>query len=155
MINVEISCYEFGKLWDDLDWAAFSALWPNAPDDKPASAYHLNSGPCRLSDEEVVGLAALGVPLLVKPLPGMMVVKMQDRAKWDHGVRPSAIQDASAVQIAVPDIGLLLLDEVCVREDYCTDMLQSDLDEGWRILAICPPNAARRPDYILGRRRVS
>ena len=27
------------------------------------------------------------------------------------------------------------------------------LDDGWRILAICPPNSQRRPDYILGRSR--
>lgn len=154
MINVEISPYEMGRIWDDLDWSAFSALWPLAMDDKPANSYLINSGPCRLSNEEALKLAALGIPLVVKPLPGMMVVKMQDRAAWDHDIQPQAIQDASAVQISVPDLGLLLLDEVCVREDYCTHALQGDLDDGWRILAICPPNAARRPDYILGRRSV-
>lgn len=155
MINVALSHYEFGAIWENLDWPAFAALWPLAPDEKPAGAYHLDGGPCRLSDEEIVGLTALGVPLVVKPLPGMMVVKMQDRAKWDHDVKPQAIRDGSAISIAVPDLGLMYIDEVRVEEDYCTDMLQGDLDDGWRILAICPPNAARRPDYILGRRKVT
>lgn len=55
------------------------------------------------------------------------------------------------VYVQVPHVGLLAIDEVCVEEDVCTDLLQRRLDEGWRILCVCPPNAARRPDYILGR----
>lgn len=53
--------------------------------------------------------------------------------------------------LALPNIGLLAMDEVTWREDYCTESLQGDLDEGWRILAVCPPNGTRRPTYILGR----
>jgi hypothetical protein len=55
------------------------------------------------------------------------------------------------VQISIPNIGLLAMDEVQVLEDACTDELQRNLDAGWRIVAVCPPNAARRPDYVLGR----
>lgn len=55
------------------------------------------------------------------------------------------------VYVQVPHIGLLAMDEVCVEENCCTDELQRLLDKGWRILCVCPPNAARRPDYILGR----
>jgi hypothetical protein len=36
-------------------------------------------------------------------------------------------------------------------DDACTDDVQRHLDEGWKILAVCPPNSQRRPDYILGR----
>lgn len=53
--------------------------------------------------------------------------------------------------VHIPNIGLLLIDEVQVLEDSCTDSLQRELDQGWRILAVCPPNGTRRPDYILGR----
>ncbi|ATW57872.1 hypothetical protein CNR33_00026 [Pseudomonas phage tabernarius] len=35
-------------------------------------------------------------------------------------------------------------------QDYCTDALQAELDEGWRILAVTTQEQ-RRPDYILGR----
>ena len=53
--------------------------------------------------------------------------------------------------VTVPGIGLMAIREVCVELDLCTDRLQSLLDEGWRILAICPQPDQRRPDYVLGR----
>lgn len=53
--------------------------------------------------------------------------------------------------VHVPGIGLLLLDEVKLLGDCCTDNLQGHLDEGWRIIAACPQPDQRRPDYILGR----
>jgi hypothetical protein len=53
--------------------------------------------------------------------------------------------------IHISNIGLLMIDEVQLMEDACTDSLQKELDIGWRILAVCPPNGTRRPDYILGR----
>lgn len=55
------------------------------------------------------------------------------------------------VYVQVPHVGLLSIDEAMVEEDCCTDNLNRRLNEGWRILCVCPPNAARRPDYILGR----
>lgn len=53
-------------------------------------------------------------------------------------------------QVHLPGNELLKVRKVQVREDYCTDALQNDLDEGWRIIAVCP-QASRRPDYILGK----
>lgn len=57
----------------------------------------------------------------------------------------------STVQVSIPNLALLMIDEVTWLEDECTERLQEKLDEGWRILAVCPPNSQRRPDYILGR----
>lgn len=57
----------------------------------------------------------------------------------------------NVVHVHVPNVGLLSIAEVMVEENACTDLLQRRLNEGWRILCVCPPNAARRPDYILGR----
>lgn len=57
------------------------------------------------------------------------------------------------LHIALPNIGLLSIDEVTWMEDACTQELQAQLDDGWRLIAVCPPNGARRPDYILGRSR--
>jgi hypothetical protein len=37
--------------------------------------------------------------------------------------------------------------------DACTDELRRHLDDGWRIVCVCPPLNQRRPDYILGRSR--
>lgn len=55
------------------------------------------------------------------------------------------------LQVAIPNLALFAVNEVQLLEDACTDELQRRLEEGWRILAVCPPAAQRRPDYILGR----
>jgi hypothetical protein len=44
------------------------------------------------------------------------------------------------VQVSIPNIGLLMMNEVTCEENCCTDRLQDRLDEGWRILCVCPPN---------------
>jgi len=53
-------------------------------------------------------------------------------------------------QISVANVGLMQIQRVEVLEDCCTDALQRELDRGWRILAVCPPNDARRPTYVVG-----
>lgn len=57
--------------------------------------------------------------------------------------------------VHIPNVGLLAIDEVVLLSDACTDSLQRYLDDGYRILAVCPPSAQRRPDYILGRTKES
>jgi hypothetical protein len=49
-----------------------------------------------------------------------------------------------------PSVSLMNVDETLLMEDACTDALQRNLSDGWRILAICP-QPQRRPDYVLGR----
>lgn len=70
------------------------------------------------------------------------------------GPRTHTQAPTTNIQVAIPNLLLWSVDEIEVREDACTDAIQSMLDEGWRILAICPPPAQRRPDYILGRARL-
>lgn len=53
-------------------------------------------------------------------------------------------------QISVANVGLMQIQRVEVLEDVCTWDLQAWLDKGWRILAVCPPNDARRPSYVVG-----
>lgn len=54
------------------------------------------------------------------------------------------------VEVHIPGQALATYNETLLLEDSCTDVLQSNLDSGWRIIAVCP-QAQRRPDYILGR----
>ena len=84
-----------------------------------------------------------------------MVVKLQDRiGELELKTSNLAALEANvaAVQIHVPDFCLMQINKVEVLYDACTDALQEMLGDVWRILAVCPPNASRRPDYILGRR---
>jgi hypothetical protein len=41
--------------------------------------------------------------------------------------------------------------ELSLKEDICTDIMQTELNNGWRIIAVCVQPDQRRPDYILGR----
>ena len=51
-----------------------------------------------------------------------------------------------------PGPNLLNVNETLLMEDACTDALQENLDDGWRIIAVCP-QPQRRPDYVLGRKK--
>jgi hypothetical protein len=95
-------------------------------------------------------LAELGVAYEIKKFKGTLPLEAILPSDSDDPTRPTVVQKMK-VYVQVPHIGLLAIDEVKVVTDYCTDMLQNELDRGWRILCVCPPNAARRPDYILGR----
>lgn len=46
---------------------------------------------------------------------------------------------------------LMTINEVILLENECTDRLQSELNSGWRIIAVNVQNDCRRPDYVLGR----
>lgn len=52
--------------------------------------------------------------------------------------------------VHVPGLGLLNINRLAYATDYCTEMLQKLLFQGWRIIAVCPQPDQRRPDYILG-----
>lgn len=95
------------------------------------------------------------IELKLHPLKNGMLVSLKDRvAALERECKLTRTQLAigdAIVQIHVPNIGLIAMNEVKVLNDACTDSLQQELDEGWSILAVCPPNEQRRPDYILGR----
>lgn len=46
---------------------------------------------------------------------------------------------------------MVTYNDLCLKENCCTDELQSELNNGWRIIAVCVQPDQRRPDYILGR----
>lgn len=61
------------------------------------------------------------------------------------------LRETHTVQMHLPNFSLLTFNQVSVLEDYCTNRLQEKLNEGWRIIAVCPPLSERRPTYIVGR----
>lgn len=65
---------------------------------------------------------------------------------------PAGSPAQHVTQISLANVGLLEIEQVSYEEDCCTDHLQDMLNEGWRILCVCPPKDSRRPTYILGRR---
>lgn len=59
--------------------------------------------------------------------------------------------NANAINVHLPSMDLLMINETLLLEDSCTDKLQDHLNEGWGIVACIPRPGQRRPDYILGR----
>lgn len=55
------------------------------------------------------------------------------------------------INIYTPGNMLSIINDTMLATDMCTDALQEQLDQGWRIIAVCPQPDQRRPDYILGR----
>lgn len=51
----------------------------------------------------------------------------------------------------MPGHSLAMFNAVMLMSDACSDALQDNLNQGWRILAVCPQPDQRRPGYILGR----
>lgn len=94
-------------------------------------------------------LLSLGLQFSVKRFKSCY--RVSDNDPWQK--RDPAQAVVHNIQVAIPNILLWEIDEVRVLDDSCTDTVQSYLDDGWRILAICPPPAQRRPDYIMGRQR--
>lgn len=59
-------------------------------------------------------------------------------------------QHNDVVNVHISDVGMMQVRYVEYLLDACTEDLQTYLDEGWRIIAVCPQPDQRRPDYILG-----
>lgn len=84
----------------------------------------------------------------VRPLLERMELAAS-RLTADAGQAPAPAFN-SHTNSPIPGPHLLGISRVMIAEDCCTDRLQELLDEGWRLIAICPQEA-RRPDYVLGR----
>lgn len=111
---------------------------------------HLSYSSIKITWPELKILVEAGIPVDIESEEATMLTKLRDMV--DQGSAVKNFETGQMVQIAIPDLGLLVIDNVTWLEDACTEELQNMLDSGWRILAVCPPNAKRRPDYILGRK---
>lgn len=127
--------------------------WPDYSNDHKGE-FRVPYDKQRMTWEEVQAWFDAGFKLDLEPCKSMMLVKRKDITGHDDDSTHEQFMSGKLFNVTLPDVGLLLIDEVTWLDDACTEMLQRKLDDGWRILAVCPPNAQRRPDYILGRRRV-
>lgn len=124
------------------------------PDEKKLDHVY---GPHWLNYDDMMALNKMGVPfdidrdeLATKTATMVQTLSQKFGAPIDG---TPELAGKHITQIAIPDLGLLTINEVMHLNDCCTDNLRDHLKEGWRILAVCPPIAQRRPDYILGRSR--
>jgi len=127
-------------------------ILPDVPED-PAQLYDFDA----IVDVESVlpELMALGIEPTIKAFKNGMFLGLTEKIRHLEDsqklLRQQIYQDGIVAQVHIPNVGMYLINEVDVLEDACTRTLQSHLDDGWRILCVCPPNGQRRPDYIIGR----
>ncbi len=167
--SLRYDCAEFKKMTPDQQ-AVFEETWPRMKlimqrrreqykDDtekiNDVSVWEYETRQ-RITMEEAAKLQEAGIKLELEGIDGTMLQanKSNGQRHDKYGeIHSLDLVGGQVVQIAVPDLGVLQIDEVDWIEDACTQVLQGKLDDGWRILAVCPPNAQRRPDYILGRKK--
>jgi hypothetical protein len=115
--------------------------------------------------EDAMQLIALGYCGNYFNVDNLSVIYDQTNPALDDSIKSAVKQSVESaiesvgklfnakVGVEQPSANLLMVNETKVAEDACTDMLQSELHNGWRILAVCP-QPQRRPDYVLGRSNV-
>lgn len=122
--------------------------WPETMEEKK----HFYANRTRhMVDLSVAGpvLTALGVTFEVKRFKGnAWGVRSRDVPDVDKQGNPTGVFNLT---VHVSDTNLTHFDEMALIEDACTDAVQAALNDGWRIVAICPAIDQRRPDFILGR----
>jgi len=145
---------EFADRWslkpDEEQQKFIRENWPGYSDDHKGE-FQVPYSKVRVTWEEYRIWIERGFKMDIEPCKSMMLVKRTDRNGHDEEGPVNEFMSGKLFNVTLPDVGLLIIDEVDWLEDACTHELQSRLDKGWRILAVCPPNAQRRPDYILGR----
>lgn len=144
-VLMKLSRPDYLKLKEGV-WGLELPNWPeDHPDDKPHPAenwYKYGSDIIADDQSEVPFLREFGIAHTVKELKH--TYKAVTPIPADGG-------PTTHISVHIPNIGLLSINEVTWIENACTEELQRKLDAGYRILAVCPPNGVRRPDYILGR----
>lgn len=153
------ACFEFivadydRTVWSPEDRAAFEACLTSAQRVYDQSSFFDAEGHFTGSWMPIVGdptpLVQRGKRIELRSVvPANLMVTLLELL---NPLRTSGIREAPPTQVVLPGLGLLAIKQTTVLYNVCTDVLQVHLDQGWRILAVCPQEGNRRPDYVLGR----
>lgn len=97
------------------------------------------------TESEFWRLCDKGLIPKAKRIRGMSTEKIPNALN----IPPSTVP-VQIVNVSVPNAALFQVQTLDYMENACTNSIQMRLDQGWRIVAVCPPNDCRRPTYILG-----
>lgn len=125
---------DFVKIYDDGDYLADISLLMNK---FPNIQFSMKGVPKSVSNSELD---------VMNMMQGMAEKIEEAMNRFDKQVEFN-----QRCEVHVPNLGLLNVNNLAYATDYCTESLQDRLQEGYRILAVCPQPDQRRPDYILGR----
>ena len=122
------------------------------------SYYHiLETDDYVLSKDQIIELSLASIKFEIKQVVDVAVDITQQLIEFAE--RPVKIVTEpgggnvynNSCEVHMPGNMLAMYNEMMILEDACTDILQSNLNAGWRIVAACPQPDQRRPDYVLGR----
>jgi hypothetical protein len=159
-------CYkdEDGKEIDFYDWK--HTIDPKKVDEEKSLVYLSEDIKLSTSKEYIVELSSFmsAFPELEINLRGTMKANnsgfdnainlmLQAEAKLTTALKSfnEKIEFNNRCDVHIGNLGLLNINQLAYTTDKCTEELQNILNEGWRILAVCPQPDQRRPDYVLGR----
>ena len=88
---------------------------------------------------------------VAEPLLKKELIKITDVHRTSERI-PTLAQNppTQIINIVAKSLPVTSIKRVKVLENCCTDVLQKYLDKGWRIVAVCPQEEMRRPDYVIG-----
>lgn len=153
IIHIEIG-YQVKEIWANLsdeDYARCREMFgKELPEDKADTASMWTHPEMFGTAEDLKFLSNLGLNPIVKRIRGTFAesLPLANGEHVDKAFNPVA--PCTIYNISIPNAGLFAVQSLSYIEDACTDRIQSLLDEGWRIVAVCPPNDTRRPTYIMG-----
>lgn len=145
------------KLWAERH-AIVTSLGIEVPVGFDKSSY--SSFDMVVTGEQLINLSLKGVVYKVVQEvnlgsePSQALVNIQKVAnKLEVLLASSSIENLfnNKVEVHMPGAALSTYNHIMLMEDACSNGLQDELNSGWRIIACCPQNDQRRPDYILGR----
>lgn len=162
----DLSCYCYAK---DLpanyekakaagDVLCFDVIMPEVISDDGYASYRFTKANTdfTVTDAQLLELNISGVGFDYKQLIKVDIdpaeIFAQLATKNDVQITaPSANTYNNKCDVHMPGNMMASYNEIQLLEDSCTDVLQTSLNAGWRIIAACPQPDQRRPDYVLGR----
>lgn len=147
LVTVEISAYETRAILEKFTQGAYDLVrqnygWMELPEKQEEVKDWWHGGEQMVDEYEWKALVDMGFNFKTKRVKGL---------GNSPTTNPSNAAAVAFTQISVANVGLFNVNSLKLMEDACTDAVQGFLDDGWRIIAVCPPNDTRRPTYILGK----
>lgn len=148
IFSIELDWNDAGKIhaMEDDDYIALRdnlTMIELPPVDEKRNVYSRDGWIATVDDLAV--FTRFGLKPIIKRVRGIFQESLAN-----IGVPDPTPKQQQIVNITIPNASLFAVRTLQVIENECTNYVQSWLEKGWRIVAVCPPNDCRRPTFILG-----
>ena len=123
-------------------------------DAERSSQPFIDNEPFLVDEKRIAFLTISGIKINVEATVTTQVdisEQLSNLAEKQFTIKQDTQEFNNKCDVHIAGHALSTYNEVMLIEDACTDVLQENINKGWRILAVCPQPDQRRPDYMLGR----